>query len=483
MFDILQSPEFWFGAAVLGAYQVSKFSELNSFDPVFGRLSHIPNLRAWDFAGAKTFAWSLVIFLAVTFLLYLAACLISPPIIAGWVQVTQGPKSGQEIAEYVQGVPYPLYICALFVGVAHQTIPGFSKVVNVQRNLFHYWLGVPRMALDMADNATTEIFARAKDRQSLASELKTLVSDAFQARIKSFADANFYRMEIERLKLDSEAELADAMDGSTRELKTTIQQLLVGAAIAAVRSTGSKGLSKLETELGVPPHPKQSIVYAFLVSLLWCVFGVTVLWFAIPMLTPLMRLLLPIVEFWPTDMSSSAVYVAAQVIPILLSTLLIVILIPESFARDDASSPVLKVASRYSGFLCVILLLVVCYDFLQSFSDYGINRESFDGTLGSFLLEWLPYHVLHGFISVAVSLLIIRHFGSTTDEPLVRQLVTLAVVAGTVSGFYAVARTMFQYQTTAVDFVVLVILLNIVGAFIAFAAIHLALARQPSPKT
>ena len=79
MSDLFLSTEFWFGAAVLGAYQFAKFSELSSLDPEFAaRSAPIPNLRAIDFAGKVTYCATLVAFLAATLLIYFVLCKVSP---------------------------------------------------------------------------------------------------------------------------------------------------------------------------------------------------------------------------------------------------------------------------------------------------------------------------------------------------------------------------------------------------------------------
>lgn len=482
MFEFLKLSEFWFGAVVLSVYQVGKFSELNSLDPQFVGYSHISNLRTWDFAGTRAFIWTLFIFLIVTFALYTAACFVSPSIIAGWVQVTYDPASAAEVATYVKSVPYPLYLCALFMGLAHQAIPGVSRIANLQRNLFHYWIGVPRVALGEAESAATQIFGRSTTKESLGVELDTLLSAPWIAAIHGFADTRFYKNEIDRLKLDSTEAIADAKNGSMRELKATIEQLIAGCAIATVRQTGSRGLKQLAAALKVTPADKlPPISQALLVGALWYVFGLTVLCFVVPMLVQPVRSILGPAPYWPSEIYPTAIYILAQVVPILISGLLMAVFAPQSLNGNAAGETLTATFVRHAGFLAFTLFFVILYDYLQSFSDYGLNRESFSGTLGSFLANWLPYHALHAFISVSVIFIIIRHFGDREHLldrlRIARTVVALVLTSGLLSGFYATARMMFQYKTFAPDFLLLVIALNATAALIAFAAILSAVRR------
>ena len=67
-------------------------------------------------------------------------------------------------------------------------------------------------------------------------------------RIDVYADADFYRSYIARLKLDDQAEL---LEGTRRELKLLTRQLVDAASLATVRESGMTGLSR-------PPRPRSA---------------------------------------------------------------------------------------------------------------------------------------------------------------------------------------------------------------------------------
>ena len=235
MSDLFLSTEFWFGAAVLGAYQFAKFSELSSLDPEFAaRSAPIPNLRAIDFAGKATYCATLLAFLAATLLTYFVLCRISPTILLGWAQVSGAPAN-EDLHRFVDAVNYPLYIAAAFIGFTQPGIPLLSNIGNLQRNLFHAWMGVPSRVMSTSSSFANQIFTRSPDAKQLADELKVLISDAWVQQIDAYADAEFYRAHLARLKLDDEAEL---LNGTRRELKILTRQLVDVASLATVRESG-----------------------------------------------------------------------------------------------------------------------------------------------------------------------------------------------------------------------------------------------------
>ena len=162
--EFLKMPEFWIGAAALCTFQCGKFGELNSIDPRFLRLSHIPNLRASDFAGPQVFAGALVLFLAVTLAIYFVLCWASPTLLIGVAKVTQQQLAAEQFAQFTNSIPYPLYIAVGFMGLAQQAVPGLSKIANIQRDVFHYLLGVPHSALLTVDAASAQLFAQGANR-------------------------------------------------------------------------------------------------------------------------------------------------------------------------------------------------------------------------------------------------------------------------------------------------------------------------------
>lgn len=239
MFALFNSTEFWFGLVVLSAYQCGKFRELNLVDPsVTERSSVIPNLRASDFAGKNAYVSSLIVFLLATFVGYTLLCAASPTVLRGWFEVTKSPVN---TADFVNKVPYPLYIAAAFMGLTQSAIPGFAALGDFQKNFFHFWIGVPRKVIDTAATFSEEIIAKTEDnKEQLYMVIRQLLSARWKAKIDKYADLVFYEYQIRRMKLDETDVLDDIKSGSTRELQHIIEQLVYAAAIAAVRETRSR---------------------------------------------------------------------------------------------------------------------------------------------------------------------------------------------------------------------------------------------------
>ena len=95
---------------------------------------------------------------------------------------------------------------------------------------------------------SNQIFTRSPDAKQLAKELQVLISDAWVERIDAYADADFYRTHLARLKLDDEAEL---LKGTRRELKILTRQLVDVASLATVRESGVASLARLAGDLRV----------------------------------------------------------------------------------------------------------------------------------------------------------------------------------------------------------------------------------------
>ena len=277
--DPFHSTEFWTGAALLGAYQFAKFNELRSPDPDFAaRSALIPNPRAIDFAGRLTYSATLVAFLAATFLIYFVLCKISPTILSGWAQVS-GASPDEKLTKFVNTVNYPLYIAAVYMGVAQQGIPLLSNIGNVQRNLFHAWMGIPTKVMRASSFFANQIFARSPDAERLAKEVEVLRSDAWVERIDAYADAELYATHLARLKLDDEPELHKA---TRRELKILTRQLVDVASLATVRESGVASLSRLADDLRVSMLPNSAWPKAFLAGGILFLVGMTFLWNLIP---------------------------------------------------------------------------------------------------------------------------------------------------------------------------------------------------------
>jgi hypothetical protein len=103
--------------------------------------------------------------------------MISPNVLVGAVKLLTDNADAEKIA---QGVPLPLYIAALFMGLTQPIIPGLSQFQVAQLNFFHDQIEVPRRIIDLSESLTIAIEARAgKDKRRLAAEVRKLAGDDF----------------------------------------------------------------------------------------------------------------------------------------------------------------------------------------------------------------------------------------------------------------------------------------------------------------
>lgn len=489
MGTLLTSPDFWVGAVVLLAYQFAKFSELNAVDPsLAARAGVIPNLRASDFAGRTSFFSAMIVYLAATFAVFLLACSISPAILRGWA-VISGTAGAHD--ELVESAPYPIYIAALYMGLTQPAIPGFSKISNVQRDIFHYWIGVPKRVLGTSDFFTNQILARDGSASGLRAVIGKLTSDAWISKIDLYADTVFYKEQLKRLKLDDQAELAQAAGGSVRELRRTLDQLVYAAAIATVRESGGRALARLSVDLDVampkgPPGLRGVAAGAVLAAV-----GLVFLWFALPMASGLVGPQSS-TTFWPRDTTSSGNYLMSQTVPLLIAVGLVLYM---RRPADPAALPsgwfdgLAGAFERNLGPLLWAFAVVVVYDYLQLLSQYVAQLDDPPDEPLALLASWAPYHILHAMISVSACFLLLV-FMDTRPGARGGRLVPAAamvVVISAAAAFYALARLRFQYGWPVaehLDYVVLMVVLNVAAALLGLLA-GLAVTRQLAalPKT
>jgi hypothetical protein len=152
----------------------------------------------------------------------------------------------------LQGVPLPLYISALFMGLTQPIIPGLSQFQVAQLNFFHDRIEVPRRIIDLSESLTIAIEARAgKDKQRLVAEVCKLVGDDFMTSLQPYGDLAFYKLQLGKLGVDGGALEATVNESSVKELRSLIERLVLCALVAVSRKSGPKPLTKVAQKLEV----------------------------------------------------------------------------------------------------------------------------------------------------------------------------------------------------------------------------------------
>ena len=94
----------------------------------------------------------------------------------------------------------------------------------------------------------------------------------------------------------------------------------------------------------------------------------------------------------------------------------------------------------------------------------------------------VPFFILHSFISILCCFVILVFVGRIVEggwSNLIRTVLVLSVVVAVASGFYAQARLVFQFnRTTGFDLIVLLIMVNVTAALVAFATAALFCRRR-----
>jgi hypothetical protein len=185
------------GTALVLIYQTAKFNQLNRADPLTnGYVDLLPGAQVKDFAGSYQYYFGLAAFLIASFVAYSLFCHISPDLLKGAGKLANVPDPDK----LMQGVPYPLYIAALFMGLTQPIIPGLAQFGEAQRNFFHDRLYVPRRIIDLSERILGDIDGRTNgDKQQLSAELRKLVNPDFTRCLQQYIDFTYYRNQIEKL--------------------------------------------------------------------------------------------------------------------------------------------------------------------------------------------------------------------------------------------------------------------------------------------
>jgi hypothetical protein len=442
MWDTLYQQSFLFGAALVLIYQAAKFRELNLGDPVTSRyVALLPGAQVRDFAGSYAYHLALVAFLGASFVGYFLCCNISPTILVGAAKLV-GSADAEKL---IQGVPYPLYIAALFMGLTQPIIPGLSQFETVQRDFFHNQIEVPRRIIDFSESLTVAIEARAgADRQRLATEVERLAGSDFLESLQSHGDLAFYKLQLEKLDLGNGATDTAIKDSSAKELRTLIERLVLYALVAVMRKSGPKSLMKVAERLEVrspamSARDLSSFIGSFVASgMLFCV-GLLIIAQALFWLDGPVVLLFgkgADKSLWPSSLDYVWDELFAIALPI-IACLFAAVLMP-SRRQDlgvDVSGPASSLTDDFLDFtrssapvLILCILISVGMHIGQMFHQYGASYVPPEAQSLSRLM--LP--VVQSFIAVPVCLLTTWHLSSARDVTRRRLSVagTALIIAG-----------------------------------------------------
>ena len=496
MLAYLQQEAFLIGATLVVIYQAAKFTELNLTDPITNRyIALLPDAKVRDFASSGAYHTALFAFLGVSLIVYYGLCQISPELLKGAARLL-GPG---EPSAALEGIPYPLYIAALFIGLTQPIVPIFSQFVNAQRDFFHDRINVPRRIIDISDALTQAVEERAgSDRRRLANEVRNLSSGDFITSLRSYGDAAYYNLQLEKLELGDEDALARTIKASSaKELRLLIERLVLCALVATMRRSGPNALVKVAGSLAVrvptaPPNNGGHLVASFVSSGVLFTLALLILANIFWLLVGPIAKLFPNQQerMWPEDLGNVAVELCYIVPPIIISLLVaVVLLVPSgrSQPRDAGSDPGTSLSSEFVNFfrssavvlgLCIGITVLIQLGLLfYAYGTWNVPPEA--RTASKFILP-----VIQAFIPVAVCLFTTWYLVSSSAQPPCRGLsfvATLLTIAGATAlvGFFCELIFVHEYLRTRPqaapgwEHVLFGVMANVMVSISAFASIAL----------
>jgi hypothetical protein len=449
MWTTLQDQSFLLGAALVILVHATKFGELNLGNPVTGRyIALLPGAKVRDFVGPYAYHIALFAFLAVSLVSYYLCCQISPNILKGATKVFGNVDADNTFHD----VPYPLYVATLFIGLTQPIVPLFSRFGEVQRNFFHDQIEVPGRLIKLAERLTSTIEARAGGNKGhLAREARRLISGEVFATVQTYGDVVFYKLQLERLGFAEQgASEKTISESSLRELRSLIERVVFCTLVAAMRQSGTKGVSKVADAIGIPSAVPGLNNLRYLltgIAASGMVFSLCILTIAhifVLLAAPVAHLFTKPLDqsLWPTSLGYVGDELWTIVPPVFVCLIISVTFLVPREAQSTARSNPSLIADLVGFFRSGISIFIACIGvsllikFSQLFYEYGSFHLP-NEALSSMRLV-LP--VIQSFIPVAVCLFTTWYIASRSDSTPRRHpsfVGTLLAIAGTV-GFLAV---------------------------------------------
>lgn len=463
MWATLQDQSFLLGAVLVTLVHATKFGELNLANPVTGRyLALLPGAKVRDFVGPYAYHVALVAFLSVSLIAYYLVCQISPDILKGAIKLF----SDADPETAIRGVPYPLYIAGLFIGLTQPVIPVFSRFGEAQRDFFHDQIEVPKRLIDLAERLAGAIEARAgADKRLLAGEVRNLVSGNVLSTVQTYGDLAFYKLQLERLDLGDPSTLDTAIkESSAKELRGLIERVIFCTLVAVMRQSGTRALVKVADAIGISSsRPRFNNLGYFLTGLAasGMLFSICILTIALVfalLADPIARLFgKPLDQsLWPNDLDNVGSELWTIVPPIFVCLMMAVSLLGPNEARQPRSprpSPSAISNGDLIGFFrSGASVFGLCIGATIVFKSAGLLYEygsTFNVSKEALSAARLMLPMIQSFIPVAVCLFTTWYLASCNAETPQRGFSftrTLLAIAGAV-GFLAVLYDMtFLYE-------------------------------------
>ena len=449
MWTTLQDQSFLLGATLVILVHATKFGELNLGNPVTGRyIALLPGAKVRDFVGPYAYHIALFAFLAVSLVSYYLCCQISPNILKGATKVLGNVDTDNTFHD----VPYPLYVATLFIGLTQPIVPLFSRFGEVQRNFFHDQIEVPGRLIKLAERLTSTIEARAGgNKRHLAKEARRLISGEVFATVQTYGDVVFYKLQLERLGFAEQgASEKTISESSLRELRSLIERVVFCTLVAAMRQSGTKGVSKVADAIGIPSAVPGLNNLRYLltgIAASGMVFSLCILTIAhifVLLAAPVAHLFTKPLDqsLWPTTLGYVGDELWTMVPPVFVCLIISVTFLVPREAQSPARSNPSLIADLVCFFRSGISIFIACIGVsllikvAQLFYEYGTFHLP-NEALSSMRLV-LP--VIQSFIPVAICLFTTWYIASRSDSTPRRHpsfVGTLLAIASTV-GFLAV---------------------------------------------
>ena len=484
---LLTAPAFWFGALIFLLSQWGKFSEFSTDIKVAGYSARngLIQIRPRDMSSGGIYGLSIVAFLFLSFIAYTLFCLVPPGVVLGWLTVSGSKSSFPQID---LGSNFPLVVAAALVGLT-QPVPGFDRLANLQKDIFHQWIGLPQRIVSVALSFAAEMTASDRKDSDIKARLKELLSEDFITKIDEFADIVYYRDYLRTADLENPQKIeAILAEKQRREQTFLIRELVLVAAIATARASGGGALGELAKVIGVQ-MPESRFQSSYVGPALFLMLLVGLALWALISLGPFGTASLFLMgvresQVWPATPYTSAQYLLATFVPISFAGLIVIASLDAERVRSPVVEPFHAIIGRNHFILLGIFVGIFVYDYLQAVLDRAVQGTYGGDNVLEFVGERIFLFSSHALVATTGALIMICYIargGLNRPSETGGWFALLLGATGTLALINAYIRIQYQYPNLGVthDFAVLLIVLTMAGAASSFFAINLAARHLP----
>ncbi|WP_298984721.1 hypothetical protein [uncultured Roseibium sp.] len=406
--DLIFTLQFWIGVALIVVFYSNAFQKIDRPRGMLGiEFNLIPDLSVRDFTNTYFYYTILSLYLLLFLSIYVFLNAISPEMLLGMFQVF-GVS-----AKLPEGTGYsllPIYIAALFIGVA--SFPYIEKKGPIwfPKKYIHGWTGIPFRAIEAKSKFYEQILDRSgKGNNKLASEIRSITDSFGSSHHAASIDVEFFQ---KRIREKSVTTLVNESDATRRELEGLLDYTLYALILSALREGGMKSVNEVAKslfceEVHLREEPQIDAWFCISLVVFFGLFSVVLVLVTV-LEQHIVKIGAPILltdgVYWPNRSIDyiKEFFISQSLLLFISATALII------RSRNTKYSITIR-SMIYIAIL--IIILIIFADYLKAIYERGDTTNNSTRKVSntvSFIIERFPYFFFHALSIALVSLLVMK---------------------------------------------------------------------------